>query len=125
MLIAQSLYALPDSLDVEQWAKALSDKNDKNNLAYHKLDSVLSRKDSSYTFRFLEALEKHGKPDDNYFQARFSTLKAGQLIFFNFFKFDRLTGIIKVRNKQNQIENLIARARDKAYATEDDWLIAF
>jgi hypothetical protein len=98
ILISQLPYAQTDSLNVEQWAKALSDKNDKENKAYGKLDTLLNLKDSSYTFRFLDALEKPGKPDDIYFQARFNSLKARQLIHFNFFKFDRLTGIIKIRN---------------------------
>ncbi len=122
MPASQLLHAqLPDNLDAKQWAKAFSDKNDKDNTAYRQLDSLLNPRDSSFTFRFLNALEKEGKPDDNYFQARFNLLKARAFIwYYN----NRLSGNVININKANETNQELATAMEKAYSSEDDYLIA-
>ncbi len=119
MPASQLLHAqLPDSLDAKQWAKALSDKNDKENKALTKMDSLLSKKDSTSIIRFLDELQKHGETDDNYFQARYNLDRAGKVNFFN------AARGYNSRAASKETERLVKIAMDKAYASEDEYLIA-
>jgi len=123
------LCAQPDILDVAKWVTELSDRNDRKNQASFELKNFLLKQDSSSIISYLDKWEKEGSTDNNYFKARFSCLKARFLYYLNFAEksvdFEQKRVKTKLPQAQKKIEQLLANAIDKAYSSEDEYLVAF
>ncbi|HEX5151932.1 MAG TPA: tetratricopeptide repeat protein [Parafilimonas sp.] len=113
---------LPGNLDAAQWAKGLSDKNDKEGKTLAKLDSTLNYGDTGYVFHFLSALEKLGKKNNDYFQVRYHLLKARQLNRFYGGDIYLGKGLFDSA-RVSEVKSLLDMVMKKAYNSEDEHLI--
>ena len=112
----QPLFAQTGELNADEWASIISRSADRKNEGFYRIDSLLTLTDSSKTFIFLDQLGNKGSLNADHFEARFNCLKAHQLYNKN------VGNLYKVKPS---IKNLFAEAIQKAYESEDEYLIAF
>ena len=121
--IHRSAIAQIESLPVNEWAKKLSDPNDKGNKCYHSLYHLLDKLDSSTVFHFLDQISNHTEKKGNFFLARYNCIRATET-------YDKsLASPETVFSHNERIEKevtrLLAQGMQMAYESEDDFLIAF
>ncbi|HSU28437.1 MAG TPA: tetratricopeptide repeat protein [Chitinophagaceae bacterium] len=114
-------YSQPVELDAKKWATELNKKANSANENFTKIDYELAKLDSTTVFKFLNEVGSRGKSYGDYFQARYNSLVARQIFFWKVYGKNPLQ--IATREKDD-IRRLMEDAMDRAYRTEDDYLIA-
>ncbi len=100
------------SLPLDAWVKSLDADDDTLNKNFNEIVDILQRTDTAIVFRTLNELEKKGAAEGPYFKVRIKHLRA--------------TMLWKIRDKaaKDSIIQLMKPALQKAYAINDDYLIA-
>ena len=110
------------SLAVNEWAKKLADPNDKMNNAVYTLIKLLPKLDSATVFNFLNQLNQRPAAKGNYFLSRHLCLQVVSLVYFN--KPSPEFAPFKKQQIKLEVKNLLSRAMQLSYETNDDYLTA-
>jgi tetratricopeptide (TPR) repeat protein/DNA-binding CsgD family transcriptional regulator len=121
-IIISTAVAQTVALPVNEWAKKLADPSDKKNEVVIKLNSLLLQFDSAYAFGFLTQLSKRPDAKGNYFLSRYYCLQAALLVYYN--RPSPEFAPFKKQQIKQEVKNLLSRAMQLAYETNDDYLTA-
>jgi tetratricopeptide (TPR) repeat protein len=118
--------ARSSDLDPQQWAAKLSRNDNSGNDEARRLDSILDHVDSVRVFEFLDLLQGSEMSQGNLFQARFKCVKARQVFYqSSSHSVNQFNYVANINRVKGVVANLFYSALDVAYATEDDYLVAF
>ena len=110
------------ALPVNEWVKKMADPSDKKNEVVIKLNSLLLQFDSASAFSFLTQLSKRPDAKGNYFLSRYYCLQASLLVYYN--RPSPEFAPFKKQQIKQEVKNLLSRAMQLAYETNDDYLTA-
>ncbi len=105
----------PSAFPVEEWVEKLSDKSDRGNDEYFRLNLALAYKDTGFRLSLIDQLESQ-VADNPYYNVRFLAFKLGVVSYINY---------SNKGYRKADVEALAGKLLQEAYRSNDKHLISF